>query len=148
MDCKSMNCVELYEAGLSVRKVADLKGIGREFVRQLLNQVGVKMRGRRGNYKRGGKPTNGYGYVTQTQKLGNGKYYTWQEHRLVMEFYLGRALGPDEVVHHKNGDRTDNRIDNLELMTWTRHKSMKRVKGRPVRASWKMDGLPGVTFGR
>ena len=45
------------------------------------------------------------------------------EHVLVMEAALGRHLSPDEVVHHKNFKRDDNRLSNLQLMTKHSHMS-------------------------
>jgi hypothetical protein len=56
-------------------------------------------------------------YAGYVRMPGAGKRQRY-EHRVVMESALGRPLTAGESVHHRNGNRSDNRLENLEL--WTR----------------------------
>jgi hypothetical protein len=78
---------------------------------------------------KGGKHTTDDGYViTRLPSTVIGAKTRYRaEHRLVVEAYLGRELTADETVHHKNGIRNDNRLENLELWS-SRHPQGQRVE--------------------
>lgn len=50
------------------------------------------------------------------------------EHRLIMEKHLGRYLGSDELVHHRDENKDNNDILNLEVMSRSEHMRLHRTK--------------------
>lgn len=49
------------------------------------------------------------------------------QHRSLVEKALGRKLDYNEVIHHKNGDKTDNRPENLEVVSRAEHLKMHGI---------------------
>ena len=84
-------------------------------------------RGRKRTFAKGHKISNGYidkrGYKWIQLPGTNTKV---QEHRVIMERELKRPLQPDEIVHHINGIKDDNRVENLFVMTAKEHNNFHR----------------------
>ena len=110
---RTINSIQHKATRLDIHKDADT-----------LYRVKSEARSREGgaNWK-GGRWKNKKGHVLILKKghpMADYRGYI-MEHRYVMSEYLGRILRDDEVVHHKNGVKDDNRIENLEIMTNAEH---------------------------
>ena len=75
---------------------------------------------------------NKYIYIyapSHPHAIGTRKLYV-AEHRLIMEKNIGRFLNETEIVHHKNENTMDNKIENLVLMTLSQHNNYHSKKKR------------------
>lgn len=72
---------------------------------------------------------SGYFYLYKPEHpnaIKKGRYIA--EHRWVLEKKIGRYLEKNEIAHHTNGDKKDNRKENLEVMTASDHMKMHLLK--------------------
>ena len=102
--------------------------------------------GHSGNWKGGRivRKYDGYVYIQVKGHPNANKAGYVRENRYVMEQAIGRHLFRHEEVHHLNGDRGDNRIENLELWS-TSQPSGQRVEDK-VAWALEMLNLYGVDF--
>lgn len=94
-----------------------------------------------GEFGKGHLTPDGYRYINKIGhpnaiNTGNSRARIY-EHTYVMSMYLGRPLKKNESVHHKNGIRDDNRIENLEL--W--HKGQPMGQRLEDKINWAIDFL-------
>jgi hypothetical protein len=144
--------IEAYKSGKCIRELSTLYGKAMSTIRYHLNKAGVlrshkealkiaKENGRWVPPRTGAKVafTEEWKNNISKARLGTGKgtslkssgyvEYTrgphkgYSVHRVLMEEHIGRPLLPTEHVHHINGIKDDNRIENLQLMTINEHMS-------------------------
>ncbi len=70
----------------------------------------------------GFKISRGY-VVVATRGPNLGK----REHRLIVEAHIGRSLLATELIHHVNGNKSDNRIENLQIVSQAEHARLYRA---------------------
>lgn len=115
-----------YMAGETMAEIARAYKVSRPLVAKSLDRSGIERRpakqrpgilsGDSNPAWKGGRRQRSDGYwmvrIDGADRL---------EHRVRMERHIGRALRDDEIVHHKDGDKSNNDPSNLEIMSQSEH---------------------------
>ena len=131
-------------------RVAKMLGIGENTVLRICKFCGIKTQrtgprsgpGHYQSWKGGRRFVGGYWYIYSPDHPYKTTFDTVAEHRLVMEKKLGRYLNHSEVVHHINGKRDDNRLENLILFQTNGKHLAHELKGKCPK--WTPEGKKSI----
>lgn len=142
----------LRDRGMSAKEIAEAIGSKEEYVRRLMARLGIprlarKARPEKNVHWKGGRTIdkNGYVLVHRPGHPNSVKSGYIREHRLVMSESIGRPLRPGEVVHHIDGDRTNNRIENLQLFSKNADHLRHELTGKVP--NWTPEGKKRIVDG-
>lgn len=110
---------------VDAKRIGEMMGVSGAVVRNHLRDRGINVRGR-GEFCR----IRAMGRIVRREeylaiKTGENRHGVML-HRHLMEQHLGRKLKRDDVVHHVNGNKHDNRLENLQVMTRSAHTKFHR----------------------
>lgn len=150
-DDKVAQLIELYESGKNIGECSRLMKTSRKTVRDYLKANGIRIRPQSETLK--------YGLDNPRAKERIVSEYIYihapdhphacnrriLEHRFVMEQHIGRYLLPTEVVHHKDKNKHNNAIENLQLFATNGEHLAFELKGQTPK--WSEDGKARIDVG-
>ena len=117
----------------SIRQIAHKLNVTQMAIRKYFKKYNIPFKEKKDTYLRGAKAPNwnggrhmhnGYIEIYAPKHPHKNKRNCIYEHQKVMEDYLGRYLEKGEVVHHKDLCKTNNNIENLQLLTMSEHSKL------------------------
>lgn len=93
---------------------------------------GPRFRGRRKNLVTHNRLVTNYGYMSIRVEKDDGLVGWFQEHRVIMERELGRKLKKGENVHHRDGNKRNNDVGNLEVWSHRQPPGIRAVDALDV----------------